>query len=73
MQTLTTARFGLHQIEAASLKSLNRGLQARKLPPWEEDGKRREEEILSVNGEQDGTRRRPHFQTARFTPFSDRR
>jgi hypothetical protein len=26
-----------------------------------------------VNGEEDGTGRRPHFQTARITPFSDRR
>ena len=26
-----------------------------------------------MNGEEDGTGRRPHFQTARITPFSDRR
>jgi hypothetical protein len=42
-------------------------------PPGKENGKRREEEVLSVNAEEDGTGRRPHFQTARITPFSDRR
>jgi hypothetical protein len=42
-------------------------------PSGEENGKRSEEEVLSVNGEEDETGRRPHFQTARITPFSDRR
>jgi hypothetical protein len=41
--------------------------------PPEENEKRREEEILGVNREEDGPGRRPHFQTARITPFSDRR
>ena len=34
---------------------------------------RREEEILKANREEDGRGRRPQFQTASFTPFSDRR
>jgi hypothetical protein len=42
-------------------------------PSGEENGKRREEEVLSVNGEEDETGRRPHFQTARVIPFSNRR
>jgi hypothetical protein len=73
MQTLATARFGLHQVEAASVKSPARRPQVRRRSAQEENGKRREEEVLSVNGEEDGTGRRPHFQTARITPFSDRR
>jgi hypothetical protein len=73
MQTLTTARFGLHQIEAAPLRSPKRAPQAPNRRLQQEDGKRREEEILSVNREEDKTGRRPHFQTAGFTPFSDRR
>jgi hypothetical protein len=39
----------------------------------EEDGKRREEEILVERGEENGRLRKQHFQTGVFTPFSDRR
>jgi hypothetical protein len=55
------------------VKSLAQGPQARRRSAGQENGKRREEEVLSVNGEEDGTGRRPHFQTAKITPFSDRR
>jgi hypothetical protein len=73
VQTFTATRFGLHQIGAASNRSSASRQQAGRKSEAEEDGERREEEILSVNGEEDGTGRRPQFQIARFTPYSDRR
>jgi len=73
MQTFTAVSFGLHEIEAASVKTPAGGRQARRSAGRKENGKRREEEFLSVNLEEDGTGRKPHFQTARITPFSDRR
>jgi hypothetical protein len=39
----------------------------------EEDGKRREEDLLVEPGEEDGAGRRQQFQTGVFTSFSDRR
>jgi hypothetical protein len=70
VQALAAMRFGLHQIKAASLKGTALGLQAGRKVAAEEDGKRREEDDLELNGEEDGTGRRPHFQAARFTAFS---
>jgi hypothetical protein len=46
---------------------------AKKISSGRKRKKRREEEALSGKWEEDGTGRRPHFQTARITPFSDRR
>jgi hypothetical protein len=58
------------------LHPLKARLDARKHeedPAGEENGKKKRRRALSVNGEEDGTGRRPHFQTARITPFSERR
>jgi hypothetical protein len=46
--------------------------QAGRKSPSEEDGKRREEEIWTEGGEEDGAGRRQQFQTGVFTPFSAR-
>src|SRR5438445_10229300 len=46
MQTLATAHFEFHQVETASVKSPARRAQARRRSAWEENGKRREEEVL---------------------------
>jgi hypothetical protein len=54
-------------------KSLPARPQAGRKSIGEEDGKRREEEILVEFGEEDGAGRKQQFQTAIFTPFSDRR
>jgi hypothetical protein len=45
---------------------------AKKIGPGRKRKKKRRRDFF-VNGEEDGTGRRPHFQTARITPFSDRR
>jgi hypothetical protein len=45
MQTLATAHFGLHQVEAASVKRPPCRPQAPIKAKREENGKRREEEI----------------------------
>jgi hypothetical protein len=73
MQTLTATGFGLHQVEAACVSRPAERLQARKkiAPGRKRKNKRRRD--LTVKREEDGPGRRPHFQTARITPFSDRR
>jgi hypothetical protein len=45
-------------------------LQAGRKPGWEQDAERREEEILSEPGEEDGPGRRQQSQTGGFTAYS---
>jgi hypothetical protein len=44
--------------------------QAGRKSPGEENGKRREEEIWTERGEEDGAVRKQQFQIGVFTPFS---
>jgi hypothetical protein len=53
-------------------KSLPARPQAGRKSIGEEDGKRREEEIWTERGKEDGAGRRQQFQTGVFTPFSAR-
>jgi hypothetical protein len=54
------------------VKSAPKRPQAGRKSTAEEDGKRREEEVLVEGGEEDGTGRRKQFQIGVFTPFSAR-
>jgi hypothetical protein len=73
VQAFATACLGLHQFEAACNKTSASARQEGRKRPAEEDGSKKRRRVVSVNLEEDGTGRKPHFQTARFTPFSDRR
>src|ERR1035441_9129648 len=70
VQTFTATCFGLHQIEAASIRTSGPLRQAGRKSTAEENGKRREENILRAKGKENGTGRRLQFQTAKITPFS---
>jgi hypothetical protein len=70
VQTFTATRFRLHLVETASIKMSKSQRQAGRKSAAEENGKRREENILRAKREENGTGRRQQFQTAIITPFS---
>jgi hypothetical protein len=72
MQTLATAHLGLHEMKAASHKTLAGSPQARRKSVPEENGKE-ENKSFCWNLWKNGPGRKQQFQTGGFTPFSDRR
>jgi hypothetical protein len=64
---------GFMRSKSLPLKRLNVRPQAGRKSTGEEDGKRREEEILVEGEEENGNLRKQHFQIGVFTTFSDRR
>jgi hypothetical protein len=61
------------ELKSLPVKSPAERAQAARKSGRNEDGKRREEEILVEPREEDGPGRRQQFQIGRFTPYSDRR
>jgi hypothetical protein len=73
VQTFTANEGCFHRVEKPSLKRPTGRPQIGRKCGGDENGKRREEEILVERGEEDGSLKKQHFQIGVFTPFSDRR